>query len=266
MDVVDANVDIHQDPIDATDEDAAGQADDDIVMEQDQFFHMQHTPASSCSSSTPSFFRGSTSTGSYTSLPCLCPPITPISTHYSDQTAVSLNSPEPLHEDQSNSQYPFFSSFKKPTSSHNATPHDSDSDVSASNAMRGLQSPRLVLHHANVPTMIKLPLLLPPSGSETAQPLIQQVGEKHNGRVEHDCYKRLKLESDMWARELKVRNAHDEREHAMCLAEQDHLHKHELMGHQLEHAKLELELARACREEEEARIWCIAMEQNLGQN
>ncbi|KAG1835389.1 hypothetical protein DFJ58DRAFT_735543 [Suillus subalutaceus] len=96
--------------------------------------------------------------------------------------------------------------------------------------------------------------------SETAQALIQQVGEKRDGRVEHDRYKRLKLESDMWARELKVRNAHNEREHAMRLAEQDHLHKRELMGHQLEHAKLELELARARQEEEEARIRCIAMD------
>ncbi|KAG2063471.1 hypothetical protein BDR04DRAFT_1163660 [Suillus decipiens] len=82
--------------------------------------------------------------------------------------------------------------------------------------------------------------------SETVQVLIQQVSEKHDGHVKHDHYKQLKLESDMWARELKVCNAHNEREHAMHLTEQDHLHKCKLMGHQLEHAKLELELAHAC--------------------
>ncbi|KAG2337324.1 hypothetical protein BDR05DRAFT_1005138 [Suillus weaverae] len=81
--------------------------------------------------------------------------------------------------------------------------------------------------------------------SETSQALIQQ------------------LESDMWARKLKVRNAHDEREHAMHLAEQDHLHKCELMGHQMEHVRLELELAHAHREEEEARIRRITMERGL---
>jgi hypothetical protein len=99
--------------------------------------------------------------------------------------------------------------------------------------------------------------------SETAQALIQQVSEKRDGHVEHEHYKRMKLESDMWARELKVRNAHDEREHAMRLAEQDHLHKHELMGHQMEHVRLELELTCARREEEEARIQRITMEQGL---
>jgi len=50
----------------------------------------------------------------------------------------------------------------------------------------------------------------------------------------------------------------------MRLAEQDHLHKHELMGHQLEHIRLELELAHARQEEEEARIRHIAMERGLG--
>jgi hypothetical protein len=100
--------------------------------------------------------------------------------------------------------------------------------------------------------------------SETVQALMQQVTKKCDGRVKHDRYKRMKLESDMWARELKMHNAHDEREHAMCLAEQDHLHKCELMGHQLEHTRLELELARARQEEEEARIQHIAMEWGLG--
>jgi hypothetical protein len=46
--------------------------------------------------------------------------------------------------------------------------------------------------------------------SETAQALMQQVTKKRDGRVEHDRYKRMKLESDMWARELKMCNAHDE--------------------------------------------------------
>jgi hypothetical protein len=78
--------------------------------------------------------------------------------------------------------------------------------------------------------------------SETVQALMQQVTENCDGHVEHNCYKQMKLESDMWARELKMHNAHDEREHAMRLTEQDHLHKHELMGHQLEHTRLELEL------------------------
>lgn len=47
----------------------------------------------------------------------------------------------------------------------------------------------------------------------------------------------------------------------MHLAEQDFMHKCDLMGQQLEQTKLELELACAHREEEEMRIQHIAMEQ-----
>jgi hypothetical protein len=65
-----------------TNADVAGQLDDDIVMEpSDQFIHVQQALMSSRSfSSALSFFHGSTSTGSYTSLPRPHPPITPIST------------------------------------------------------------------------------------------------------------------------------------------------------------------------------------------
>jgi hypothetical protein len=128
-------------PIDATHENTAGQVDDDVVMEpSNQFFPMQQAPVSShSSSSTPSFVRDSASISSYTSLPCLCPPITPISTHYSDQNVVSLNSLEPLHDNQSDGQYPFFLDFKRPVFNHSTMPNDSDSDVSASNAMKGLR-------------------------------------------------------------------------------------------------------------------------------
>ncbi|KAG1908667.1 uncharacterized protein F5891DRAFT_1180202 [Suillus fuscotomentosus] len=299
---IDTNVDACQEdinPIDTTDANAAGQVDDDIEMEQsDWFIHVQQAPTfPGSSSSTLGFFHGSTSTGSYTSLPHLRPSIAPISTCYFDQDAISLNSPEPPPDDQSDSQYSFFSSFKEPTSNHNTTPHDSDSDISASNAMnrlwvdsrkvspcRGHPGSQIMklsggTTRSTSPQSPQATLSRPPSRkrannnqalttaaaewlSETAQVLIQQVGEKRDGRVKHDCYKRMKLESDMWAKELKVRNAHDEREHTLRLAEQDHLHKRELMGHQLEDARLELELACA-RREEEARIWHIAMERGL---
>jgi len=282
---IDTNVD--------TGANVAGQLDDDIVMEpSERFVHVQQAPMSSRSSSSAlSFFRGSTSTGSYTSLPCPRPPITPISTNCSDPNVISLNSPDPSPD----GQYSFYSSFKKPSSNYNTTPHDSDSDVSATNAMKSLRVDSRKASPARGRPIMKLsggstrsaspqsPQVTssrPPSRkrandqaptataterlSETAQALMQQVTEKRDGRVEHDRYKRMKLESDMWARELKMRNAHDEREHAMRLAEQDHLHKRELMGHQLEHTRLELELARARREEEEARIRRIAMERGLG--
>ncbi|KAG2335706.1 hypothetical protein BDR05DRAFT_1006541 [Suillus weaverae] len=271
-----------------------------MMGQSDQFSQVQHALASSCSSSlAPSLVRGSTSEGSYAPLPHLRPPITPISTHYSDRNVISLNSPEPQHDDESNGQYSFFSSFKKPTSNRDTPPHNSDSDISASNAMRGLQ---VAAHKASPSRGRPAPHIMKLSGastrstspqsshatsshppslkranndqastaattaeqlSETAWALIQQVSEKRDGRVEHKRYKRMKLESDMWARELKVCNAHDEREHAMRLTEQDHLHKRELMGHQMEHVRLELELAHARREEEEARIRRITMEWGL---
>ncbi|KAG2068198.1 hypothetical protein BDR04DRAFT_1158170 [Suillus decipiens] len=125
----------------------AGGVDDDIVMEMsNQLLHMQQVPVSCCSSSsTPSFIHDSTSMSSYASLPCLHPPVTPISMHYSDQNVVSLNSLKPLHDKQSNGQYPFFSDFNKPVFNANVTPNDSDSDVGASNAMKGL---RVDLHRS----------------------------------------------------------------------------------------------------------------------
>ncbi|KAG1728138.1 hypothetical protein EDD22DRAFT_853307 [Suillus occidentalis] len=281
MGVDDTNVDTFQEDInctDATDKNTARQADDDVVMGQsDQFSQVQQALASSHSSSLAlSLVWGSTSDSSYAPLPRLRPPITPISTCYSDQNVISLNSLKPQCDDESDGQYSFFSSFKKPTSNRDTPPHNSDSDISTSNAMRGLQlsgaSTRSASPQSSQPTSS-----CPPSRkrannnqastaerlSETAQVLIQQVSEKCDGCVEHKCYKRMKLESDMWARELKVRNAHDEREHAMRLAEQDHLHKRELMGHQMEHVRLELELAHARQEEEEARIRRITMERGL---
>ncbi|KAG2135035.1 hypothetical protein BD769DRAFT_1664982 [Suillus cothurnatus] len=113
---IDTNVD--------TNANVAGQLDDDIVMEP---------------SDHPQFFCGSTSTGLYTSLPRPHPPITPISTNCSDPNVILLNSPDPPPDVQPDSQYSFYSSFKKPTSNYNTTPHDSDSDVSTTNAMKSLR-------------------------------------------------------------------------------------------------------------------------------
>ncbi|KAG2048439.1 hypothetical protein BDR06DRAFT_1013004 [Suillus hirtellus] len=232
---VDTNVDACQEdinPVDTTNANAAGQVDDNIKMEQsDQFIHVQQAPTfSSFLSSTPGFFHGSTSTGSYTSLPRLRPPIAPISTCYFDQDAISLNSPEPPPDDQSDSQYSFFSGFKEPTSNHNTTPHDSDSDISTSNAMNHLQvdshkaSPCRGCPGSQImklsggttrsasPQSPQATLFHPPSHkctnnnqasttaaaeqlSETAQVLIQQVGKKCDGCVEYDHYKRMKLET-----------------------------------------------------------------------
>jgi hypothetical protein len=73
----------------------------------------------------------------------------------------------------------------------------------------------------------------------------------------------MKLERDIWSRDLKIRDARDEREHMMRLAEQDFVHKRDLMDQQMEKTKLELELARARREEEEMRIRRIAMERGM---
>ncbi|KAG2337325.1 hypothetical protein BDR05DRAFT_1005139 [Suillus weaverae] len=127
MAVDDTNVDTFLEdinPTDTTDTNTARQADDDVVMGQsDQFSQVQHALASSRSSSlAPSLVCGSISEGSYAPLPRLRPPITPISTHYSDRNVISLNSPEPQHDDESDGQYSFFSSFKKPTSNHDTPP------------------------------------------------------------------------------------------------------------------------------------------------
>ncbi|KAG2059787.1 hypothetical protein BDR06DRAFT_1003348 [Suillus hirtellus] len=216
--------------------------------------------------------HGSTS-AIFSSFLCLCPPITLISTHPSDQNMFSLNSPEPLLDDndvQSDSHHLFFSGLKKSASSRDATPQDSeDSDISASHAMQGLRvnsrhmSPSIqgcsavqVMKLSGMSTHSGSPQSsCPPSHkrtndnqtsiatehlSETVDALIQLISEKCDSRAEHDCYK-----------DLKVRNAKDEREHAMHLAKQDFMHKRDLMGQQLEQTKLELELACAHREEEE---------------
>jgi len=211
---VDTNVD--------TNANVAGQLDDNIVMEpSDRFIHVQQAPMSSClSSSALSFFHGSTSTGSYTSLPCPHPPITPISTNCSDPNVISLNSPDPPPDIQPDSKYSFYSSFKKPTSNYNTTPHNSDSDVSTTNAVKSLwvdshkASPargRPIMKLSGGSTRSALPQSPqvtsshPPSHkrasdqastatateqlSETVHALMQQVTEKCDGHVEHDHYK-----------------------------------------------------------------------------
>lgn len=165
--------------------------------------------------------RGSTS-AIFPSFPHLHPPITPISTHPPDQNVFSLNSPEPLLDDndvQSDSRHSFFSGLKKSASSRDATPQDSeDSDISASRAMQGLRvnsrhtSPSIrgrsavqvmklsgTSAHSGSPQSSR-----PPSRkrtndnqtsiatehlSETADALIQSISEKHDSHAEHDCYK-----------------------------------------------------------------------------
>lgn len=64
----------------------------------------------------------------------------------------------------------------------------------------------------------------------------------------------MKLECDIWSRDLKIHDARDKREHMLRLAEQDFVHKQDLMDQQMEKTNSELELAHARREEEEARI------------
>jgi hypothetical protein len=207
---------------------------------------------------------------------------------------------------QSDNHHSFFSGLKKSASSHDATPQDSeDSDISTSRAMQGLHanshhaSPSIRnSRHASSSVrgrsavqVMKLSGMSPQSRSpqsshppsckcandsqtsiatdhlsDTVGVLIQSIAEKHDSCAEHDCYKRMKLESDIWSRDLKVQNAKDEREHAMHLAKQDFMHKCDLMGQQLEQTKLKFELAHTRREEEETRIQCIAMEQGGGLN
>ncbi|KAG1840990.1 hypothetical protein F4604DRAFT_1939718 [Suillus subluteus] len=100
--------------------------------------------------------------------------------------------------------------------------------------------------------------------SQTADSLMKHLESKREGRAEQESYKRMKLQGNIWARDLKARSARDEREHVMHLAEQDHLHQQERMTQQIEFARLELELSRARREEEEAQIHRIALERGLG--
>jgi hypothetical protein len=102
--------------------------------------------------------------------------------------------------------------------------------------------------------------------SQTAESLMLHLDSKREGRAEHERFKRMKLESEVWARDLKVCSARDEREHAMRLAQQDHIQQQERINQQMEFAKIELELSRARREEEEARIRRIAMERGFDQS
>ncbi|KAG1869881.1 hypothetical protein F4604DRAFT_1926666 [Suillus subluteus] len=61
--------------------------------------------------------------------------------------------------------------------------------------------------------------------SQMAESLMVYLDGKCKGHVKHECYKHMKLESKVWAHDLKAHSAHDEREHAMHLTEQDHLHQ-----------------------------------------
>jgi len=98
--------------------------------------------------------------------------------------------------------------------------------------------------------------------SLTTSSMMQQLSEKRDDRAEQNSYKRARLESEVWAKDLRARSAREEREHEMRRLEQEHQHKREIMAQQLEQTKLEIELARLRREEEEARIRRIALEQN----
>jgi hypothetical protein len=53
----------------------------------------------------------------------------------------------------------------------------------------------------------------------------------------------MKLKTEIWAHDLKARSACDEREHAMCLSDQDHQHQQERMTQQIEFARIEIELS-----------------------
>ena len=99
--------------------------------------------------------------------------------------------------------------------------------------------------------------------SDTATLIMQQLNEKRDLRAEQDRYKRMKLESDIYTRDLKARTARDEREHAMRLAQQEHAHEREIGDQRMEQMKLEIELSRARREEEEVRIRRIMLEKDL---
>lgn len=115
------------------------------ITTDDQFSCMQQPPSSCSSSSAPSITQASFP---LTFLPyqCLCPSITPISTHpFNDLNSVSLNSPEPITPDDSDIQSddPFlFSNHETSTSTSTCevTPQDSeDSDFSAHHEMQGLR-------------------------------------------------------------------------------------------------------------------------------
>ncbi|KAG2136464.1 hypothetical protein DEU56DRAFT_756364 [Suillus clintonianus] len=202
-----------------------------------------------------------------------------------------------FHSDIQYDKYPsFFANLPQSASSCDATLQDSDdSDISARHAMQGL---RVQSHKSSSAVrgrsafqVMKLsgpstrsgspqspPVTCPPSRkctnnnqtsiateqlSDTAQVLIQSISEKRGDCAENDCLKRMKIDYNIWSRDVKVCNAHSECEHSMRLTEQDFMHKHDLMGHQLEQTKLELELACAHRDEEEARIQQITMERGM---
>jgi hypothetical protein len=76
----------------------------------------------------------------------------------------------------------------------------------------------------------------------------------------------MKLETEIWAHDLKAHSACDEWEHAMRLSDQDHQHQQERMTQQIKFARIEIELSRARQEEEEARTRHIALERGLDQN
>jgi hypothetical protein len=98
---------------------------------------------------------------------------------------------------------------------------------------------------------------------QTAESLMLHLNSKYEGHAKHEHFKRMKLKSEVWACDLKVRS---EQEHAMCLAQQDHIQQQERINQQMKFAKIELELSCAHREEEEAWIRRIAMEHGLDQS
>jgi hypothetical protein len=84
---------------------------------------------------------------------------------------ISLNSPDPPPDIQPDSQYSFYSSFKKPTSNYNTTRHNSDSDISATNAMKGLR----VDSHKASPARGHLIMKLSGGSTRSASPQSPQV-------------------------------------------------------------------------------------------
>ncbi|KAG1848346.1 hypothetical protein C8R48DRAFT_778855 [Suillus tomentosus] len=198
------------------------------------------------------------------------PPITTSNTH----SMISLNSPEhsPVPNQSTTHNSPFFSDFKD-----RALQSLRVSSLKGSRA----SSPSLSTKQscARAPTQSASPQSSrPPSSSrkcpggstldqtsaaadrmsQTTDSLMTHLNSKHEDCVEHEHYKRMKLETEIWAR--------DEREHVMRLSDQDHQHQQERMTQQMEFARIEIELSHACREEEEARIRRIALERSLDQN
>jgi hypothetical protein len=85
--------------------------------------------------------------------------------------------------------------------------------------------------------------------SQTADSLIVHLNSKHEDCVEHKHYKCMKLETKIWAHDLKAHSACDEQEYAMHLSDQEHQHQQERMTQQIEFARIEIELSCACQEE-----------------